>query len=338
MQQLRERAGKIVQHLTVEEVSGADGIQRIKQEMERSPIIKLLDQKKVDQRRQKFMKLTRLHGESIESFLNRAEIYRRENQSSPAYQVGSKFYIGHLLDAARLTKRDLALVKAASQGTLEDEDLVTTSLMDLAEQLEGQPGCPIGRGEPTLDQEDKYLVQKATTSSSITSPLQSSTATPGVRKNRRKFFGRRRFRDALMAILEDEDGADKDGLDDETVMPDGIGDESVYEEEDDMISFGGSSTQATSVMEASSAGTMSSTTSSTASTSDAFLAEIFAQEYKARNRVRKIKKIRQYFQKEGHAPGGPQGDKDREQVKRWVKQQQKTEPCFICTLRLCDHK
>jgi len=61
MQQLRERAGKIVQHLTVEEVSGADGIQRIKQEMERSPIIKLLDQKKVDQRRQKFMKLTRLH-------------------------------------------------------------------------------------------------------------------------------------------------------------------------------------------------------------------------------------------------------------------------------------
>ena len=40
MQQLRERAGKIVQHLTVEEVSGADGIQRIKQEMERSPIIK----------------------------------------------------------------------------------------------------------------------------------------------------------------------------------------------------------------------------------------------------------------------------------------------------------
>ena len=123
MQQLRERAGKIVQHLTVEEVSGADGIQRIKQEMERSPIIKLLDQKKVDQRRQKFMKPTRLHGKSIESFLNRAEIYRRENQSSPAYQVGSKFYIGHLLDAARLTKRDLALVKAASQGTLEDEDL-----------------------------------------------------------------------------------------------------------------------------------------------------------------------------------------------------------------------
>lgn len=331
MQQLRERAGKIVQHLTVEEVSGADGIQRIKQEMERSPIIKLLDQKKVDQRRQKFMKLTRLHGESIESFLNRAEIYRRENQSSPAYQVGSKFYIGHLLDAARLTKRDLALVKAASQGTLEDEDLVTTSLMDLAEQLEGQPGCPIGRGEPTLDHEDKYLVQKATTSSSMTSPLQSSTASPGGRKNRRKFFGRRRFRDALMAILEDEDGADEEGLEEDPMVADGVGDESVDEEDDDMTSFSGSSMPVTSVMEASSTGTTPSTmTSSSASTSDAFMAEIFAQEYKARNRVREIKKMRQYFQKEGHAPGGPQGDKDREQVKRWVKQQQKTEPCFIC--------
>jgi hypothetical protein len=174
MQQLRERAAKIVQHLTVSDVSGSDGIQKIKEVMERSPIIKLLDQKKIDQRRQKFMRLARLSGESIESFLNRAEIYRRENQTSPAYQVGSKFYIGHLLDAAKLTKRDLALIKAASGGSLEEEDAVTTSLMDLSEQLEGQAGCPIGKGEPTLDQEDKDLVQKAT-SSSMASPLQSAT-------------------------------------------------------------------------------------------------------------------------------------------------------------------
>ena len=172
MQQLRERAAKIVQHLTVSDVSGSDGIQKIKEVMERSPIIKLLDQKKIDQRRQKFMRLARLSGESIESFLNRAEIYRRENQTSPAYQVGSKFYIGHLLDAAKLTKRDLALIKAASGGSLEEED--ATSLMDLSEQLEGQAGCPIGKGEPTLDQEDKDLVQKAT-SSSMASPLQSAT-------------------------------------------------------------------------------------------------------------------------------------------------------------------
>ena len=108
------------------------------------------------------MKLTRLHGESLEGFLNREETYRRENQPSPANELGPKFYIGHLLDAARLTKRDLALIKAARQGTLEDEDLVITSLMDgLRDSL------VVGRGEPTLDQEDKYLVQKATMSSSM---------------------------------------------------------------------------------------------------------------------------------------------------------------------------
>ena len=86
-----------------------------------------------------------------------------------------------------------------------------------------------------------------------------------------------------MAILEDEDAA-----------------ESVDEEQDGMTSFSGSSTQAASLMEASPTGNASTSTSSgtsTSSTTGAFLAEIFAQEYKARNRVREIKKMRQYFQK-----------------------------------------
>jgi len=160
MQQLRERAANIVQHLTVEQVAASNGVELIRQTMEKSPIIKLLDQKRVDQRRKKFMRLSRLPQESIESFINRAEIYRRENQASPAYQVGSQFYVGHLLDAAKLTKRDHALVKAACGGTVEDEDFVTNALIDLADQLEGLPGCAIGKGEPTMDQEDKYLVQK----------------------------------------------------------------------------------------------------------------------------------------------------------------------------------
>jgi len=330
MQQLRERAAKIVQHLTVSDVSGSDGIQKIKEVMERSPIIKLLDQKKIDQRRQKFMRLARLSGESIESFLNRAEIYRRENQTSPAYQVGSKFYIGHLLDAAKLTKRDLALIKAASGGSLEEEDAVTTSLMDLSEQLEGQAGCPIGKGEPTLDQEDKYLVQKAT-SSSMSSPLQSATQSssggPGGRRgNRRRFFGRRRFRDALMAILEDED-AMEEPMDEDNFMAEFMGEESMDDDEDDITSFGGSTTAP--VLEASNASTTTSTTSSSASSLPDFsMAEIYAQEYKARNRVKEIKKMRQYFQRE--AGGQPQGGRDREQVKQWVREQQKTEPCFIC--------
>ena len=150
MQQLRERAAKIVKHLTVAKVSELKGIEVIKHTMEKSPIIKILDTKKVDKRRQKFMRLGRLQGESIESFLNRAEIYRRENQSSPDYTVGSKFYIGHLLDAAKLTKRDLAYLLKAAGGTLEDEEAVT-------HQLEGLPQCHIGKGETTLDNEEKFF-------------------------------------------------------------------------------------------------------------------------------------------------------------------------------------
>lgn len=53
------------------------------------------------------MKLARLPNESIESFINRAEIYRRENEASPAYRVGPCFYVGHLLDSAKLTRKDL---------------------------------------------------------------------------------------------------------------------------------------------------------------------------------------------------------------------------------------
>jgi Fe2+ or Zn2+ uptake regulation protein len=43
MQQLRERAGKIVQRLSVEEASASDGLETIKATMERSPVIKLLE-------------------------------------------------------------------------------------------------------------------------------------------------------------------------------------------------------------------------------------------------------------------------------------------------------
>jgi len=152
--------------------------------------------------------------------------------------VGAKFYIGHLLDAARFTKRDLALIKAASGGSLEDEDAVTTSMIDLSDQLEGQPGCPIGRGEPLLDQEDKYLVQKHSTSST------ASTATPGGNdggrgyQRRRNFrrFPRRKVRDALMAILEDEepeDGEEAEFL--QMALGDNMGEDSMDEEEEDVM-------------------------------------------------------------------------------------------------------
>lgn len=311
MQQLRERAAKIVQHLTVEQVSQSDGLDLIRRTIEASPIVKLLDQKRVDRRRQKFMKLSRLAGESLESFLNRADIYRRENQASPAYQVGEQFYLGHLLDAAKLTKRDLALIKAAAGGALEDETAVTFAMLELADQLEGVQGFPIGRGEPQIDHEDKYLVQKATSAANTSSSPASTAFAPRRSKGRGRGFPRRRLRDALVAILEDDeqDGEDPVDIADEDVGT-LLGEESCDEEEPDITAFA----------------PVSADTSTPTTADPPPFAEIYAQEYKARNRVRQIKKMRQYFQKEG-----PQAGRRRDpNVQKWVEEQQKTEPCFIC--------
>ena len=326
MQQLRERAGKIVQHLTVEEVTSIHGVDIIKKEMEKSPIIRLLDNKKIDKCRQKFMKLARLPNESIESFINRAEIYRRENEASPAYRVGSCFYVGHLLDSSKLTRKDFALLKAACGGDIEDETKVISAMLELAEQVEGAPYCPIGRGEPQLDNEDQYLVQKpgatSSTSTSASDPPSVNRRRPFPRARGGRFAtsGRRRFRDALVAILEDE--GDEDLL--EETLADVMGEDSVDEDEEkadnpgDMTEFTPPSTHDAFVASGSpgdAAGSVSP------------LAEIYAQEFKARNRVREIKKMRQYFQKE--APGGPTAARG-EHVKKWVAEQQKKEPCFIC--------
>ena len=328
MQQLRERAGKIVQHLTVDEVTSIQGVDIIKREMEKSPIIRLLDNKKIDKRRQKFMKLARLPNESIESFINRAEIYRRENEASPAYRVGSCFYVGHLLDSCKLTRKDLALLKAACGGDIEDETKVISAMLELAEQFEGAPYCPIGRGEPQLDNEDQYLVQKpgssSSASTSVSDPPSSNRRRPFPRARggggRFASSGRRRFRDALVAILE-EDG-DEDVL--EETLAEVMGEDSVDEDEEkadnpgEMTEFTPPSTHDTFVTSGH-PGEASGTISP--------LAEIYAQELKARNRVREIKKMRQYFQKE--TPGGPTAARG-EHVKKWVAEQQKKEPCFIC--------
>ena len=89
LQQMKERAAKIVAHLSVQDVSGEDGVRRIKaEEMEKSPIIRLLEHKEVDKKRQKFMRLARYPHESLESFINRASIYRHENDQCQNYRWG----------------------------------------------------------------------------------------------------------------------------------------------------------------------------------------------------------------------------------------------------------
>ena len=196
------------------------------------------------------MKLTRLANESIESFINRAEIYRRENEASPAYRVGSCFYVGHLLDSCKLTRKDLALLKAACGGDVEDETKVISAMLELAEQFEGAPHCPIGRGEPQSDNEDQYLVQKPGTPTSSTTPTSASDHTPRRRpfpRGRGGAFGRfrrGRIRDALVAILEDEDDGEALGAGAEDLL-ELMGEEPMDDEEarsdqlTDMTEFSG---------------------------------------------------------------------------------------------------
>ena len=64
MQQMKERAAKIVNHLSVADVACEDGVSIIRRETEKSPIIKLLEHKDVDRKRHKFMTLSRYASES----------------------------------------------------------------------------------------------------------------------------------------------------------------------------------------------------------------------------------------------------------------------------------
>ena len=298
MQQMKERAAKIVAHLAVEDVACDDGVMIIKREMEKSPIIRLLEHKEVDRRRQKFMKLARSPGESLESFINRASIYRHENDQSQSYKVGSKFYLGHLLDAAKLTKKDEALIKTAAGG-LHDEGKVVNAMLELADQLEGASGVSIGRGEPDLPDDDEFLVQKNRRGGEREDRGDHKLYRPYRREKRlasrdRKSGKFKKWRQVFHAILED------DTDDSETARSQASDEDEVSRDDDEEAAS------------SSSRGELESDGSASA--------EIFAQEYKAKKRVNELKQMRQFFQK-GTNP---------EKTRAWVKEQQKKEPCFLC--------
>ena len=192
---------------------------------------------------------------------------------------------------------------------------------------------PIGRGEPLLDHEDKYLVQKQGSSSASTSATSSVEGGRGFQRRKGfRRFPRRKVRDALMAILEEEDpeevGEDAEFL--QMALADTVGDESVDEDEEDaMTSFAPPTAAAAIAGEQSVCVTSPAQGGPGGGTGDSqspAMMEIYAQEYKARQRVREIKKMRQYFQK-----GQGKGQRQRDPAaQRWIEEQQKTEPCFIC--------
>ena len=289
MQQLKERAGKIVNHLSVEDVSGENGVNLIKTEMEKSPIIRLLEHKEVDRKRQKFMRLSRYPYESLESYINRASIYRHENDQCQTYKVGSRLYLGHLMDGAKLSRKDQALVRTTAGG-LNEEMKVVNSLLELADQLEGQSGFPIGRGEPEMPDEDEYLVQKRGRD-------RDGGHMPPYKRDREERHRRsnkyRKFRQVFHAILEDQDEAD--------LMP--------------SEAFGEESQGA----DATSSASESTSQAGEEEDEDFMPAEVYAQEYRAKKKINELKQMRQFF-KGGHT----------DKTKQWIKDQQKKEPCFIC--------
>eukprot|EP00435_Cladocopium_sp_Y103_P015241 s2361_g3.t1 len=161
MVQLRDRAAQLVKHLEPEHVDGKDGLEKIFAVLEKSPIVRLSEKHRVDWHRKRLLSLTRLAGESLESYITRAGLYRDQLQSlDESLSMGERFFVGHLLDHAKLTRRDKAMVK--THAIKEDEISITSALMELSAELEGEAGFPIGQAEAQISgaQGEEHLVQR----------------------------------------------------------------------------------------------------------------------------------------------------------------------------------
>ena len=160
MVQLRDRASQLVKHLNNEDVNCPGGMAKIFQVLEKSPLVRQLDKHRIDQHRKKLMNLTRYPNESLESYVTRGSIYRNQLVSlGNSLEMGEKFYVGHLLDHARLSRKDKVLIR--TRAGEESEENVTNAMIELSPELEGESGCPIGQSEPTLAgiNGEEHLVQ-----------------------------------------------------------------------------------------------------------------------------------------------------------------------------------
>ena len=210
MVQLRDRAAQLVKHLNNSDVNRPGGMQKIFEVLERSPLVRQLDKHRVDQHRKRLMSLARYAGESLESYITRGSIYRTQLLGLDAtLEMGERFYVGHLLDHARLSRRDKVLVRARAGN--ESEEAITNALVELAAELEGEHGYPIGASEPNTAgaNGDEWLVQRGGQGQGGLAP------------------GRRGGRAALAAEVLSE----KQGEDAETVLQeDELGEDSLEED------------------------------------------------------------------------------------------------------------
>ena len=162
MVQLKDRANQLVHHLSNADMNKSNGMEVIMRTLEKSPIIRQLDRHKIDLHRKRLIQLRRLPDESLESYIMRGSIYRTQLQAlDQEIQMGECFYIGHLLDNAKLTRRDKARIKTRAGSEYEED--VTNAMIELAPELEGEPGLSIGSSEPNAAAArhgDDFLVQR----------------------------------------------------------------------------------------------------------------------------------------------------------------------------------
>jgi len=101
----------LVKHLELEDVDGKTGLELIFQTLEKSPLIRQSEKHRVDWHRKRLLNLNRLPGESLESYITRAGLYRSQLEGlDESLSMGERFFIGHLLDHAKLTRRDKAMI------------------------------------------------------------------------------------------------------------------------------------------------------------------------------------------------------------------------------------
>ena len=161
MVQLRERAAQLVKHLEPEDVDGKGGLDLIFQTLEKSPLIRQSEKHRVDWHRKRLLNLSRMAGESLESYITRASLYRDQLAGLDAsLSMGERFFVGHLIDHARLTRRDKAMLKTHAGD--DSEGGITGAMMELSAELEGEAGFPIGQAEGQLSgaQGEEFLVQR----------------------------------------------------------------------------------------------------------------------------------------------------------------------------------
>lgn len=91
------------------------GKERVCEVLEKSPLVRQLDKRCIDQQRKKLMALTRFAGESLECYTSR---------------VGAFTARSCLAWIARLTRRDKVLVRARAGD--ESEEAITNVLVELA--------------------------------------------------------------------------------------------------------------------------------------------------------------------------------------------------------------